>query len=154
MPYTRKKYISGVKPVKITKFEMGKLRSGYSSRVVLKATRLAHVRDNALESARVTAVRMLRDLGEDNYFLKVHVFPHQIIRENKMLVGAHADRLQKGMSKAFGRVTGSAARVKNGQILMSAHVGEGGLSAAKKALKTASQKFPIPCDVEVETIGE
>jgi len=155
MPYVRKEYIRGIKPVRIMKFEMGKLREGYDTRVIIKAAKRAQIRDNALEAARVTANRVLRKLGADNYYLKVHVYPHQILRENKMLVGAHADRLQKGMSRAFGKVIGRASRVKVGQVLMSACVKREGLRTAKRALKVASQKFPIPCIMEVvEVVGD
>lgn len=153
MPYTKRKYIRGIKPVKVDTFEVGQ-RKDFPVRVCLRATRPAQVRDNALEAARVTANRILRELGRENYYLRIHVYPHQILRENKMIVGAHADRLQKGMKKAFGRVIGNAARLKVGQLLMSAQVEGDNLKTAKRALKTASHKFPIPCKLVVETLGD
>lgn len=154
MPYTRKKYIRGIKPAIIRKFEMGNPKGKFSRRVLLKAMARAQVRDNALSAARVAANRAFRDLGEENYFLKIHVYPHQMLRENKMIVGAHADRLQKGMKKAFGRVIGNAARVNVNQVLMSALVNEDRLEVAKQAFSIASHKLPIPCRIVVETIGD
>ena len=42
-----------------------------------------------------------------------------MLRINKMLSCAGADRLQTGMRGAFGKAQGTAARVNIGQILMS-----------------------------------
>ena len=42
-----------------------------------------------------------------------------MLRINKMLSCAGADRLQTGMRGAFGKAHGTAARVKIGQILVS-----------------------------------
>ena len=46
---------------------------------------------------------------------KVLVYPHNVIREHKMAVGAGADRISRGMSQAFGRPISVAARIKKGQ---------------------------------------
>ena len=45
--------------------------------------------------------------------------PFHVLRINKMLSCAGADRLQTGMRGAFGKPTGLVARVNIGQILMS-----------------------------------
>src|SRR3989442_15465786 len=77
------------------------------------------IRHNALESARVSANKVLFDkYGETGYRLQLCVYPHIILRENKMIATAGADRLQEGMRRAFGKPTGRAARVHDGQSIL------------------------------------
>ena len=54
-----------------------------------------------------------------SFYLRVRVHPFHVLRINKMLSCAGADRLQTGMRGAFGKAHGTAARVKIGQILIS-----------------------------------
>merc|ERR1711951_347312 len=49
----------------------------------------------------------------------VRVHPFHVLRINKMLSCAGADRLQTGMRGAYGKAHGTAARVRIGQILLS-----------------------------------
>lgn len=84
-PYTREEYISGTRPPKIKKFESGALEKGKATKLVVKSEREAQIQDVALEAARVAANKILRDLGSEEYHLKIHVYPHQILREHKML---------------------------------------------------------------------
>jgi ribosomal protein L16/L10AE len=49
----------------------------------------------------------------------MRVHPFSVLRINKMLTCAGADRLQTGMRGAYGKAYGTAARVGIGQILMS-----------------------------------
>jgi len=86
----------------------------------------------------------------NNYRLDVHPYPHTILRENKMIFGAHADRLQQGMRASFGRPIGTAARVRAGQTIISVNINAEGVEAAKLALKRGSAKLPIPCQIVVE----
>ena len=62
-----------------------------------------------LEAARVAANKKLTPIGETAYFLRVKVYPHVILRENRMIATAGADRLQEGMRKAWGKPMGLAA---------------------------------------------
>ncbi len=50
-------------------------------------------------------------VGDPNFYLKINVYPFHVIRENKMLAMAGADRLQQGMRLAFGVPSGRAARI-------------------------------------------
>lgn len=52
----------------------------------------------------------------------MRVHPFSVLRINKMLTCAGADRLQTGMRGAYGKAYGTAARVGIGQILMSVRV--------------------------------
>jgi len=77
-------------------------------------------------------------------------YPHCVLRENKMIFGAHADRLQDGMKRSFGKPIGTAARVKPNQAVIIVNVNEDGLEIAKEALKRGSAKLPTPCKVFIE----
>lgn len=59
-----------------------------------------------------------------------------------MLSCAGADRLQTGMRGAFGKPTGTVARVNIGQILVSIRTKENIVDAAVLALRRAAFKFP------------
>lgn len=72
----------------------------------------------------------MQNAGKDAFHLRVRVHPFHVLRINKMLSCAGADRLQTGMRGAFGKPFGVAARVAIGQILLSircreTHAGEG-----------------------------
>ena len=57
-----------------------------------------------------------------------------LLRENKMIATAGADRLQEGMRRAFGKATGLAARVERGKTIYEAHVTKDKPSIVKKKL--------------------
>jgi large subunit ribosomal protein L10e len=151
-PYTRKKFVRGFPPPKITKFTMGDTQSKFEYEARLIAVKKAQVRHNALEAARIATNRHLGNKLAENYCLRVLPYPHNILRENKMIFGAHADRLQDGMKRSFGKPIGTAARVKPNQTLMTANVNADGVEVAKVALKRGSAKLPIPCRITVEKV--
>lgn len=149
-PYTRKKYIRGFPPPKITKFTMGNAKGKFEYQASLIAEKEAQVRHNALEAARVAVNRVLQGKLGENYFMRVVPYPHTILRENKMIFGAHADRLQDGMKRAFGKPIGTAARVKPNQPVIIVGMNEDGIEAAKEALERGGDKLPITSRIVVE----
>lgn len=62
---------------------------------------------------------MVKNAGKESFHLRMRVHPFHVLRINKMLSCAGADRLQTGMRGAFGKAAGTRARVAIGQILMS-----------------------------------
>jgi large subunit ribosomal protein L10e len=88
----------------------------------------------------------------NNYQLQVHPFPHTILRENKMIFGAHADRLQDGMRRSFGKPIGTAARVRPDQTIISVRVNADAVELAKQSLRRGSAKLPMPCRIVVEKV--
>jgi large subunit ribosomal protein L10e len=150
MPYTRKEYIRGFPPPKIVKFTMGDAKAKFEYEASLVAQEAAQVRHNALEAARIAANRLLSSKLGSNYVLRILPYPHAILRENKMIFGAHADRLQDGMRKAFGKPIGTAARIKPNQTIMKVGVNKNGIEAAKEALKRGKAKLPITCRIIIE----
>lgn len=152
--YTRKKYIRGSPSSKIVKFTMGNTAGEYEYQARLVAERSVQIRHNALEAARIATNRVLNEKLGTSYHLKVLPFPHVILRENKMIFGAHADRLQDGMRNAFGKAIGLAARVKPNQSLIMVNINKDGLEVATQALKRGSAKLPTPCRVVIEKLGD
>ena len=62
---------------------------------------------------------MVKHTAKDQFHIRIRVHPFHVLRINKMLSCAGADRLQTGMRGAFGKPQGTVARVKIGQPLMS-----------------------------------
>ena len=141
-PYTRKKYIKGKPQIKIAKFEGGK-KGDYDFSVQLLINEKIQLTHMAIESTRLTANKKLeKTTGETGYFSKLRIYPHVLLRENKMIAAAGADRLQEGMRRAFGKAVSLAARVNRGQCIMELQVKKEHVEAAKDALKSACVKLP------------
>ena len=152
-PYTRQKYIHGSPAPKISKFNMGGPPSNFSRIVNLVSQERVQIRHNALESCRVAANKVLLDkYGDTGYRLTLTPYPHVILRENKMIATAGADRLQEGMRRSFGKPTGRAARVNHGQTILIAHVNADGIETAKLALEVGASKLPVRTRIIIEPI--
>lgn len=138
----RKSFAKGVPGRKINKFEVGDPGKEFSLSAELIAKKSVQIRHNALEAMRVTANKYLsKELGEE-YFLKVLIFPHHVMRDNPTATGAGADRFQTGMRKSYGRPIGTAAQVKAGKSLLLVRVDKTKRMVAKEALRRASNKIP------------
>jgi len=131
---------------------MGDTKAKFEYEARLIALEGAQIRHNALEAARVAANRELMEKLTNSYLMCVQPYPHTILRENKMIFGAHADRLSDGMRRSFGKPIGTAARVKPNQTIMTINVNENGVEVAKRALKLGSAKLPIPCRIVIEKV--
>jgi large subunit ribosomal protein L10e len=150
-PQTRKKYTGGIPNPHITQFVLGNKKDEFPVMVTLKAEEKCQIRHTALESARITANRVVeKKIGTANYRLKIRVFPHVILRENKQATGAGADRVSQGMRSSFGKNVGTAARVKPDQIVMTVETTEANIPHAKNALRKAAMKLPTPCKTEIK----
>ncbi len=149
MAYTSKKFAPGAPNVKVARFTTGKSRPDYDYLLQLVSEGRVQIRHNALEAARVAANKKLTPVGEENYFLRVVTYPHSILRENKMIATAGADRLQEGMRKAFGKPIGLAARVEIGSTILEISVKAENLEKAKEALHGARAKLPMKTHTEV-----
>ena len=97
----------------------------------------------ALEAARIAANKyMSTKAGKDSFHMRVRAHPYHVIRINKMLSCAGADRLQTGMRHAYGKPTGIVARVRIGQILISIRCKDIHVPTAIEALRRSKFKFP------------
>jgi large subunit ribosomal protein L10e len=149
MAYTSKKFAPGAPNPKVARFTTGKSRQDYDFLLKLVSEGRVQIRHNALEAARVAASKKVALIGEENFFLRVVTYPHIILRENKMIATAGADRLQEGMRKAFGKPIGLAARVGIGDVVLELSVKSENLDKAKEAMKAASAKLPMKTMTEI-----
>jgi len=150
-PYTRKEYIKGGPESKIRIFDAGSPGKEFGITIGLFAEKDRQVAHNALEAARVTVNRYISEkIDKEKYHFKICVYPHHIIRENKILSGAGADRVSDGMRLAFGRPMGRAARVYTGQRILYVRVDKENFALAKEAVRRARYKFPMTCTLKIE----
>lgn len=153
VPFTRvskrrqKSYIKTVPYQKIVKFSMGKEnlynQGKLPHELTVVSTEKVQLRHNALEACRQYINKKLDiELG-GQYLFKVIPFPHHIQRENKMLTGAGADRMQTGMQLSYGKAIGKAAILKPGsKIFFVAVPNERVVAFARKVLKQIKAKLP------------
>ncbi|MCK4367335.1 MAG: 50S ribosomal protein L16 [Thermoplasmata archaeon] len=147
--YTRKKYIGGIPALRIVQFDVGSRDKDFPVSVTLIAKEACQIRHLALEAARVTANRYIQKHAGREYHLKIRIYPHNVLRENKIAQGAGADRISEGMRHAFGKAIGTAARVKRGQALITLKVEHSNIPAAKEALRKAGAKLPTPIRIRI-----
>ena len=153
-PYTRrstkkaKSYIKTVPPQKISNFKMGDINGfnagKYKIIIRLVAGEAVQMRDNAIEASRQSVHKVLDANFPGNYFFEVMIYPHHILRENKVLTGARADRMQTGMAHSYGVTMGRAAMVKKGKEIFKI-----GVMTDKAKLMTVEAlrviKAKLPC---------
>lgn len=151
-PYTRKEYVKRIPGNKVVLWRMGKRRNrNFELTLSLLADEAVQIRHSALEAMRVAANRHLnRLLGPEGYFLWIRTYPHQILREKKMMAFAGADRIQEGMRRSFGKPFALAARVRPGQPVLTLEIDFKDLKIGKDALRRASMKIPTPCTLRLD----
>ena len=156
-PYTRfskfskQNYVRSRPVCKVVNFTSGDSNKTYENTLHLISTADLQIRDNAIESARMSCNRFLETTcGKENYFLQVRMYPHHVLRENPLASGAGADRMSTGMAFSFGKPIGIAAQVRQGKKLFTVRVNKDQVETAKKALKRASYKIPCHCQIVIE----
>ncbi len=160
-PYTRKSskksksYIKTIPPQKVVKLHMGDTK-GYDKGkfpIIIRLICLDNIqmRDNAIEAARQSIHKELEAGFLGQYYFAVKVYPHHILRENKMLTGAGADRMQTGMTQSFGATIGRAAFVKPNQTIFLIAVNS---EKAVKLTRTAIEKIKAKLPCRTRTIIE
>lgn len=145
-PYPKSRFCRGVPDPKIRICDVGNKKADsalFPSCIHLASWEKENISSEALEAARVAANKfMVKYTGKDNFHLRVRVHPYHALRHNKMLTCAGADRLQTGMRNPYGKPSGTCARVKFGQALISIRCRDGHTSLAYGALCRAKSKFP------------
>ena len=156
-PFTRiskkrkKSFIKTVPQQKIVKFIMGKKdlekEGKLPHQLTVVTTENAQMRHNAFEACRQYINKKLDKETSGQYLFRIIPFPHHIQRENKMITGAGADRMQTGMQLAFGKSAGKAAILKQGSKLFILSLpNEKAVSSARKIIKQVKAK--IPCKIK------
>lgn len=153
-----KSYAKAIPPCKIVKFVMGDIgkynRKEFQYIVELRTKETVNMRDNAIESARQLIHRHLEENFKGAYALIVSCYPHHILRENKMLTGAGADRMQTGMTLSFGVVVGIAARLKaNSPVFIVAVNNEKEVAIVREILKKSKAKMPCKMAIVATKVG-
>jgi large subunit ribosomal protein L10e len=150
-PYTRKKYVRSIPGLKITSFEAGNKSAKFPVTISLFSKEACQIRHVALDATRMMTNRhMQRKAGPENFHFIIRIYPHHILRENKMMAFAGADRLQDGMRRAFGKPMDIAARVRANQPLVTIHTHPQFIDLAKRALKVGGDKLPTPYYIRFE----
>ncbi|MEK6890933.1 MAG: 50S ribosomal protein L16 [Nanoarchaeota archaeon] len=163
-PYTRvsrkrtKNFIKSTPASKLVKFNMGNIKmfneGKFDTIVKLISLERVQVRDNALEAARQGITRHIDKQLQNQFYFEVRVHPHHILRENKMLTGAGADRMQTGMTKSFGKTMGRAAMVKAGEeIFTIATSGDKNIKTIRNVMEKVKAKLPCKTKIYVEKIS-
>jgi large subunit ribosomal protein L10e len=158
VPYTRKSkvkskaYIKAVPNADIAKYSMGNevwLNIGkLPCQLTLITTENVQIRDNALEACRQFLNKKIETAYPGQFYIRVLVHPHHIQRENKMLTGAGADRMQTGMALSFGKAVDRAAILKKGKgIFYIAVVDKKAEQFVRKMLGTIRAK--LPCKTQI-----
>ncbi len=150
-PSTRKEYTGGIPNPRITQFVLGNRTDDFPVELSLFPLERCHIRHNALEAARITVNRtMEKKVGPQNYRLRIRVYPHVIIRENKQATGAGADRVSQGMRSSYGKNVGTAAEVQANQKIITIETNEQFIQQSKSALRKGGMKIPSPCRVSID----
>lgn len=137
----RKSYVKAMPHLSLLVYEMGMRKQPFDYTYDLVASEDVQLRDNSLEAARQAANKYLEKTIPNLYFFKVRVYPHNVIRENKMIAGAGADRLQKGMRLAYGRATDRAARINAGQPVFTIDIAKANAPHIEEAYRRAKRKM-------------
>eukprot|EP01005_Ploeotia_sp_CARIB1_P001404 NODE_337_length_929_cov_894.826683_g329_i0.p1 GENE.NODE_337_length_929_cov_894.826683_g329_i0~~NODE_337_length_929_cov_894.826683_g329_i0.p1 ORF type:complete len:252 (+),score=63.21 NODE_337_length_929_cov_894.826683_g329_i0:78-758(+) len=144
-PYPKSRFCRGVPDAKIRIYDVGTKRAPvesfpYCAHVV--SCEREQISSEAIEAARINLNKYLvKHAGKDSFHIRIRIHPYHVIRINKMLSCAGADRLQTGMRGAFGKPNGTAARVKVGQILLSVRSRMDKRDFVLEALRRGKMKF-------------
>jgi large subunit ribosomal protein L10e len=145
-PYPKSRFCRGVPDAKIRTYDLGTRRANveeFPAVVHIVSGELEQIASEALEAARIQANKyMTKNTAKEAFHMRIRAHPFHVLRINKMLSCAGADRLQTGMRQSYGKPNSTCARVRIGQILMSIRTRPHMLDVAQEALRRAKMKFP------------
>ncbi|XP_062507836.1 large ribosomal subunit protein uL16-like [Corticium candelabrum] len=145
-PYPKSRFCRGVPDPKIRIYDLGRKKAHvdeFPLCVHLVSDEFEQLSSEALEAGRICANKyMVKHCGKDAFHIRIRLHPFHVLRINKMLSCAGADRLQTGMRGAFGKPCGTVARVHIGQPIISVRTKMNNENSAKEALRRAKFKFP------------
>ena len=145
-PYPKSRFNRGVPDPKIRIYDAGRKKvavDDFPLAVHMVSMEKEQVSSETLEASRVACNKyMVKNAGKESFHLRVRVHPWHVLRINKMLSCAGADRLQTGMRGAFGKTYGTVARVEIGQILFSVRARDIHKEQVLEAMRRAKYKIP------------
>ncbi|ABA27271.1 ribosomal protein L10e (nucleomorph) [Bigelowiella natans] len=122
-PYPKSKYCKKCPVSKIKMFDIGDKRAKkniYPCCINLVNLQPINISSECLESVRIVMNRNLtKSIKNKKFHLKIKMHPLHILRNNKMLSRAGADRVQTGMRNSFGKPESICARVKKNKSILS-----------------------------------
>ena len=145
---TQKSYIKMIPPQKVVKFNMGDYKGyeqgKYKMKLTLDVMENVQVRDLALEAMRQSLLKDLADGLATNFFMRCNVYPHNILRNNRIFSGgSKGERVQTGMQKSFGSPEGRAATVKKGKSIFSIYFnGDENIPKVREFFRKVKPKMP------------
>ena len=145
-PYPKSRFNRGVPDPKIRMYDGGKKKGDWTmfpACVHMVSYEKEQITSEALEAARIAANKYMQvNTGKEGFHIRIRVHPWHVVRINKMLSCAGADRLQTGMRHAYGKALCKSARVNIGSILISIRTKRENVEHACEALRRAKFKFP------------
>ena len=145
-PYPKSRFNRGVPDPKVRIYDGGKKKANWDEFpccVHLVSYEKEQITSEALEAARIAANKYMQvNTGKLGFHIRIRVHPWHVVRINKMLSCAGADRLQTGMRHAYGKALCKSARVNIGSILISIRTKPENVKCAQEALRRAKFKFP------------
>jgi len=145
-PYIKSRFCRGVPDAKIRIYEVGKKSApvdAFPYCCHLVSNEREQISSEALEASRIACNKNLATvLGKENFHMRIRAHPFHVLRQNKMLACAGADRLSSGMRGSYGKPIGMVARVRIGQVLMSVRSKDSSKDAIIEALRRCKMKFP------------
>jgi len=144
-PYIKSRYCRGVPDSKIRIYDVGNKKAPvdlFPFVAHLVCDEKQQISSEALEACRVAINKHLgKHVGKDGYHIRVRAHPYHVLRANKMLSCAGADRLSSGMRHSYGKPIGVAARVDIGQILLSVRSKDASEAHVIEAIRRGKFKF-------------
>jgi large subunit ribosomal protein L10e len=144
-PYIKSRYCRGVPEGKIRIFDVGAKKAPvdlFPFVAHLVCDEKQQVSSEALEACRVAINKhLVKNIGKEAYHIRIRAHPFHVLRANKMLSCAGADRLSSGMRHAYGKPIGVAARVSIGQILISVRAKDSSEVHVIEAIRRGKFKF-------------
>lgn len=145
-PYIKSRFCRGVPDAKIRIFDCGAKRTGvdlFPFVAHLISDEKEQLSACALEAARVACNKYLtKTTGKEGYHIRTRCHPFHVIRQNKMLSCAGADRLSSGMRASYGKPMEMAARISIGDVIISVRSKDNNAPHVIEALRRAKFKFP------------
>jgi large subunit ribosomal protein L10e len=144
-PYIKSRYCRGVPDSKIRIYDVGNKKAPvdlFPFVAHLVCDEKQQISSEALEACRVCINKYLgKMVGKDGYHIRMRAHPFHVLRANKMLSCAGADRLSSGMRHSYGKPIGVAARVDIGQVLLSVRAKDASEPHVIEAIRRGKFKF-------------
>ncbi len=154
-----KSYVKTIPPQKVVKFNIGDYKGfengEYHLKIILSSGENIQIRDLALEAVRQSLNKDLEGLFQKNFFLRCNVYPHNILRNNRVFSGASkGERVQTGMQLSFGTPEGRAAVVKKGGPVFTVYFNDdNNINKVRKFFSKVKSKLPCKTIVELERLN-